>query len=502
MAKKKKGGKSKKKKDPDAGKPVVLDFAINPELAPDYDPLAALYADPQKYEEIHSLELENDTMKMIARELRLRLEKHSQSLTQIISHLNLEITKKELKINELTQTTTRLDGEQKRLTKTFGKERESVQGEYQSQIDHISNKVGDLRYAFEQMAKVKEEKENAEATFMRITEELEVEKEEHSSDVSALERRNVMSKEKLKNEMLQKIKETKMMLLAMTEDQLHTTTKRTIMENDQMTTELMMQSKETERLLKQNNKLDKENRSLKRQVELNDQAREMLIRRANKLQNGIAELNEQLAKRHKKHAIMKRSDDVDRDLDDSNRIVASLEERIQNIDMMIRRSEDDSEMLRVQLADSREANNRMLGLQDEALTFTLMVFESTKMRLNEAIRIGTEPAQTQTSSTLPAINPNGGGVTSGPISYDMVHSKLQGLQLSDSGGGGKRKGSRKNSLTTTKGNGLISAEDGGAFPRLTDLVTISQREAYLDMLIKKFNTYSPAQLRLITQHAL
>ncbi len=33
----------------------------------------------------------------------------------------------------------------------------------------------------------------------------------------------------------------------MTEDQLHTTTKRTIMENEQMTTELQYQSKETER---------------------------------------------------------------------------------------------------------------------------------------------------------------------------------------------------------------------------------------------------------------
>ena len=40
------------------------------------------------------------------------------------------------------------------------------------------------------------------------------------------ERRNVMEKERLKKEMLHKIRETKLSLLAMTEDQLHTTTKR------------------------------------------------------------------------------------------------------------------------------------------------------------------------------------------------------------------------------------------------------------------------------------
>ena len=65
---------------------------------------------------------------------------------------------------------------------------------------------------------------------------------------------------------MRKIKETKLSLLAMTEDQLHTTTKRTIMENEQMTIELQYQSKETEKLLVQNEKLKEENASMRRQV--------------------------------------------------------------------------------------------------------------------------------------------------------------------------------------------------------------------------------------------
>jgi len=54
------------------------------------------------------------------------------------------------------------------------------------------------------------------------------------------EREFVSEKERLKKDMLTKIKETKLSLLAMTEDQLHTTTKRTIMENEQMTIELQV----------------------------------------------------------------------------------------------------------------------------------------------------------------------------------------------------------------------------------------------------------------------
>jgi hypothetical protein len=55
---------------------------------------------------------------------------------------------------------------------------------------------------------------------------LETEKRDHALNVNELERRNVMEKDRLKNEMLRKIRETKLSLLAMTEDQLHTTTKR------------------------------------------------------------------------------------------------------------------------------------------------------------------------------------------------------------------------------------------------------------------------------------
>jgi len=500
MAKKGKGkgkGKSKKSKAVD-NEPVVLNLAEHPELDPSYDPLAALYADPREFERIHSLELENDTMKMIARELRLRLEKHWQSLTQIISHLNLEITKKEFKINELEETTNKLESDKMNMDKSFETESRSLSTEYSGQLRVITEKVDSLRKEYDSMLSVKEEKESLEDTFVHITADLEVEKREHAMEVSALERRNVVAKETLKNEMLQKIKETKTMLLAMTEDQLHTTTKRTIMENDQMTSELMIQSKETERLLKINNKLVRENKSLQRQVDLNDEARSMLIRRSQKLQDVINKLNEDLSKRHKKYAIMRRTDDPNKDLEESHRIIGGLEARIQDLDSMIRRGEDDTGVLRAQLADSREANNQMLGLQDEALTFTLMVFESVKMNNLAEIyetdgRLSSDLDSSRGSTTLPPIN-RGSGVSQrvdggGPSTSDSIHSKLQMLTMD------KRAGSRKGQ---SRGGGRVVAKD----KRVTELSTITMREAFLDSLVKKFNDYSPAQLRLITQHAI
>ena len=91
-------------------------------------------------------------------------------------------------------------------------------------------------------------------------------------DVDTLERKMFHEKERIKKEFLIKIKETKQNLLSMTEDKLHTTTKRTIMENEQMTTELQYQSRETEQLLKMNTKLRFENKELQRNVHLTEEA--------------------------------------------------------------------------------------------------------------------------------------------------------------------------------------------------------------------------------------
>jgi hypothetical protein len=73
-------------------------------------------------------------------------------------------------------------------------------------------------------------------------------------------RRNVMGKDRLKNEMLRKIRETKLSLLAMTEDQLHSTTKRTIMENEHITSELQYQRKASETITAANATVAAENK--------------------------------------------------------------------------------------------------------------------------------------------------------------------------------------------------------------------------------------------------
>eukprot|EP00002_Diphylleia_rotans_P037200 TRINITY_DN828_c0_g1_i11.p1 TRINITY_DN828_c0_g1~~TRINITY_DN828_c0_g1_i11.p1 ORF type:complete len:408 (+),score=99.80 TRINITY_DN828_c0_g1_i11:812-2035(+) len=105
--------------------------------------------------------------------------------------------------------------------------------------------------------------------------------------MSELERKIVQEKDRLKKEMLNKIKEAKANLLKMTDSQLASTTKRTILENEQMTNELAYQSKRTTELVQKNEALKKENQTLRRNMDLMTQEQEEVAKRNNSSQKVI-----------------------------------------------------------------------------------------------------------------------------------------------------------------------------------------------------------------------
>lgn len=62
----------------------------------------------------------------------------------------------------------------------------------------------------------------------------------------------MQEKDKWKKEMERRLKETRAYMMKLTDNQLEMTTKRTIMENEQMSSELAYQSRQTEKLLSKN----------------------------------------------------------------------------------------------------------------------------------------------------------------------------------------------------------------------------------------------------------
>jgi hypothetical protein len=79
-----------------------------------------------------------------------------------------------------------------------------------------------------------------------LEQKLEDEIKSKNNSINEKEREKIQATEKLRKEMLYKIKETKANLLALNDEQLQTTTRLTILQNHQLTTELEYQSKQTE----------------------------------------------------------------------------------------------------------------------------------------------------------------------------------------------------------------------------------------------------------------
>merc|ERR1719379_1567756 len=137
-------------------------------------------------------------------------------------------------------------------------------------------------------------KEEVQAELEGLRQKLQETEEAHAKEISALDRKKAIEIDQLKKDMLTKIKETRDTLRLKTKDQLDTTTKRTIMENEQMATELHFQSRETEKLLDKNQALIEENAQLRRNLQIHKELEDELARRTHVYQKLIRKLHQKL----------------------------------------------------------------------------------------------------------------------------------------------------------------------------------------------------------------
>ena len=141
---------------------------------------------------------------------------------------------------------------------------------YDPQMDSHTRKVVDLKKEVEQL------------------------KLEKLQEVNAIEREKAQATEHLRKEMLLKIKETKANLMAMNDEQLQTTTRLTILQNQQLTTELEYQSKQCEQLLFRNNKMKEKVEALTRDVQIHQEVEKELAKRSHYSQKIIKRLKERI----------------------------------------------------------------------------------------------------------------------------------------------------------------------------------------------------------------
>jgi hypothetical protein len=371
--------KAKKKKPVADDGPVMTDAEHEK-----FNLVQNVYAEQMEQRRVGLLEDENQTLRTIAKELRLRLDKQVQSQTELITYLKGKISERNVQINQLQESNATLLEEKNTLVSDMEQSRLVVEKDTDVKMALKDKMIAELTEKYNRLIEFKGQKLEMHAKLRALEEEVKEERIKHVEHVAALDRRNMMQKDRLKNEMLRKIRETKLSLLAMTEDQLHTTTKRTIMENEQITTELQYQSRETERIIRRNNKLEAQNKAMRRQMELAKDSQVMLAKRTHFYHKLITRLNDKLKSVEEDNAVLKSQCKQPGAKKVADATVSQLE-KYKRLDTYSKELEETIKNMQVenhdlveQVEEARRTTERMLELQDDACTFILTCVEEVK----------------------------------------------------------------------------------------------------------------------------
>eukprot|EP00899_Mesostigma_viride_P020212 jgi/Mesvir1/28192/Mv04747-RA.1 len=222
--------------------------------------------------------------------LTAELESAKSNLRDITDHLTNEVRSREDNGSRLEGLVAILTKEKEAQKMEFALQLDATKAENQAKLDDLQQTIDMQGAKLADLRDFAEQKSRMEAELASLKSTLEDERRAHVEKLHDIERKAVQEKDRLKKEMVMKIKETKASMMRLTDNQLETTTKRTIMENEQMNSELSYQSRQTEKLLAKNQKLMDENAQLRREMALYRQTEEELAQRSHIQQKTIKTL--------------------------------------------------------------------------------------------------------------------------------------------------------------------------------------------------------------------
>jgi len=244
-------------------------------------------------ERVWRLEAENRELKVNNSMLHTQFTSQRDTTADIFKmmHANLdenlkksEAAEKHIKELELTLETKEVE---------FKEKLEEERAQYENRIQGLKAQVEDLENKLNDLNEFRKNKEAMEAKLASLEQSLNDQADSHRSQVNDSDRKKAIEIARLKDDMQRSIKETREMLKAKTKDQLELTTRRTIMENEQMITELHFQSRETERLIDRNQALTEENAQLRRNLLIHKDLESELARRTHVYQKLIKKMDQQ-----------------------------------------------------------------------------------------------------------------------------------------------------------------------------------------------------------------
>ncbi|GMH42618.1 hypothetical protein BSKO_10537 [Bryopsis sp. KO-2023] len=250
-------------------------------------------------------QLQGERLQVENIKLTQELDNQKANLRDINEFLTNELQARSITTTTLEQNIAELQGKMEQQKSEYEAEISKLKEENVGIVQTMEKSIHDYEKKTRGIQEFLDKKEQLESELAELKDTLDKKEKEFERNISDMERQHIQDKEKWKREMAQKIKETKTHMMKLTDNQLEITTKRTIMENEQMSSELAYQSRQTEKLLQKNQQLFDDNSDMRREMELARQTQEELAKRNFVYQKTISTLLSKM----KNHELQKQEDE-------------------------------------------------------------------------------------------------------------------------------------------------------------------------------------------------
>lgn len=300
-----------------------------------------------------------DENSRLTKELRIQRD----NLDDMNEFLTNQIKSKQLLNAQLETDVAALQKEKEDAVSALERELEALRRRSEAEIaelgataDKYRARLNDLENFQDRMAELERALEDAKR-------ELDEERLRSEETVSSLERKHVQEKDRLEKDMALRIKETNANIMRLTDNQLETTTKRTIMENEQITSELAYQSKHTDAMLHSNERLRCQVAAMRRDAELYRLTEADLAKRNHVYQKTVKTL---LAKLKESEIAQREGTELSAMLEDH---AQSLEQELHGARIRAAAAEEEARAAATQAAEAVEQLSTSRSAQDDLMRF-------------------------------------------------------------------------------------------------------------------------------------
>lgn len=268
-----------------------------------------------------------------------------QNLRDINEYLTNELRAKEMAMEQLKSLVATYEADIKAEGEAFDAKVAAGKQANVEELARLKEALAVFHSDIDEIQRRREDKARILTGIKRVSEMLFNEQRDHELHVNDQERLAVQEKDRLKKEMALKIKETNLSLMKLTDNQLEITTKRTIMENEQMSADLATVSRSTEKLINKNDDLIKEHSALRISLELSKQMGADLEKRSRAYQRTIKSLLHRLKENEERRRLSERDrdrrhEDIEGAIDDMSKLQIEIADRYAELDHIVMERED------------------------------------------------------------------------------------------------------------------------------------------------------------------